>query len=238
MPTDPFPFHTKIALPGAKSMTPVGKLLCIGRNYAKHAAEMGSNVPDEPMVFLKPASALIRGGDAVVLPPQSQNVHHEVELVAVIGRGGRAIDQDDALSHVAAYAVGLDMTARDIQSAAKERRHPWSVAKGFDTFAPLGPLTPADQVGDPQNLEIAVTVNGEVRQQGHTRHMIFPVAELVHYCSQIFTLAPGDLLYTGTPDGVGPVEAGDRLRATLTGCAPLQVRVEHPREESGQSGEA
>lgn len=228
MQTDPFPFHTKIALPGAKSMLPVGKLLCIGRNYAKHAEEMGSNVPDVPMVFLKPASAIVRSGEAVILPSQSKNVHHEVELVAVIGQGGRHIDRDDALDHVAAYAVGLDMTARDVQSAAKERRHPWSVAKGFDTFAPLGPLTPADQVGDPQDLEIAVTVNGETRQHGHTQHMIFPVAELVHYCSQIFTLAPGDLIYTGTPEGVGPVAAGDQVRATLTGCAPLQVRVAPP----------
>ena len=226
MQTETLPFHTKIALPGARTMTPVGKLLCIGRNYAKHAAEMGSDVPDEPMVFLKPASAIVRSGDAVKLPPQSNNVHHEVELVAVIGRGGRNIDRDDALSHVVAYAVGLDMTARDIQSAAKQRRHPWSVAKGFDTFAPLGPLTPADQVGDPQELEIRVTVNGETRQHGHTKHMIFSVANLVHYCSQIFTLAPGDLIYTGTPDGVGPVQAGDQLKATLTNCAPLQVRVE------------
>lgn len=226
MQTETLPFHTKIALPGARTMTPVGKLLCIGRNYAKHAEEMGSDVPEEPMVFLKPASAIIRSGDAVTLPPQSNNIHHEVELVAVIGRGGRAIDRDDALSHVVAYAVGLDMTARDIQSAAKQRRHPWSVAKGFDTFAPLGPLTPADQVGDPQDLEIAVTVNGDTRQHGHTKHMIFSVAELVHYCSHIFTLAPGDLIYTGTPDGVGPVQVGDQLKATLTNCAPLQVRVE------------
>lgn len=230
MHTDPFPFHTKIALPGAKSLTPVGKILCIGRNYAKHAEEMGSDVPDQPMVFLKPASAIVRSGDAVQLPSQSHNVHHEVELVAVIGRGGHNIDRKDALNHVAAYAVGLDMTARDIQGEAKRNRHPWSVAKGFDTFAPLGPLTPADQVGNPQQLEICVSVNGETRQHGHTKYMIFSVAELVSYCSHIFTLSPGDLLYTGTPEGVSPVVEGDQIRARLSNCAPLQVSVKQRGE--------
>ena len=225
MPNSDLPFRMKITLPGSKRTLPIGKLLCIGRNYAKHAEEMKSEVPDEPMVFLKPASAVIRSGDTVVLPERSQDVHHEIELVAVIGKGGSNIDREEALDHVAAYAAGLDMTARDVQSAAKKKGHPWSVAKGFDTFAPLGPLTPADEVGNPQNLSVRLTVNGEGRQDGHTRDMIFPVAELVHYCSQIFTLAPGDLLYTGTPDGVGPVADGDVLEATVGGCAPLRVNV-------------
>ena len=225
MSVQDLPFRMKITLPGSKQVLPIGKLLCIGRNYAKHAEEMKSDVPDEPMVFLKPASAVIRSGDAVVLPERSRDVHHEVELVAVIGEGGKNIDVADALDHVAAYAAGIDVTARDVQSAAKKRSHPWSVAKGFDTFAPLGPLTPADQVGDPQNLSLKLTVNDEVRQEGHTRDMIFSVAELVSYCSHIFTLAPGDLLYTGTPDGVGPIEDGDVLEATVSGCAPLRVSV-------------
>ncbi|PEN14977.1 isomerase/hydrolase [Longibacter salinarum] len=215
----------KITLPGSKETLNVGKILCIGRNYAKHAAEMKSDVPDQPMVFLKPSTAIIRSGGVVVLPQQSQDVHHEVELVAVIGEGGRNIPRDEALHHVAAYAVGLDMTARDIQSVAKANRHPWSVAKGFDTFAPLGPLTPADQIGDPQDLSISVEVSGETRQSGETKDMIFPVAELIHYTSTIFTLEPGDLIYTGTPDGVGPVEDGDVIEARLTGCSPLLVRV-------------
>jgi 2-keto-4-pentenoate hydratase/2-oxohepta-3-ene-1,7-dioic acid hydratase in catechol pathway len=231
MTSTDLPFRMKITLPGSKDTIPIGKLLCIGRNYAKHAEEMQSDVPDEPMVFLKPASAVIRSGDSVVLPEQSSDVHHEVELVAVIGKGGSKIDREDALEHVAAYAVGLDMTARDIQTEAKKRSHPWSVAKGFDTFAPLGPLTPADQVGDVQDLTVSLRVNGETRQEATTQDMIFPVAELIHYCSQIFTLAPGDLIYTGTPDGVGPVEAGDVLEATATGCAPLRVEVEGARRE-------
>lgn len=215
----------KITLPGSKRPQSVGKVLCIGRNYARHAAEMKSNVPEQPMVFLKPSTALVRSGGVILLPPQSTDVHHEVELVAVIGEGGRNIPRAEALEHVAAYGVGLDMTARDIQSVAKSNRHPWSVAKGFDTFAPLGPLTQADQVGDPQNLEIQVRVNGEIRQSGSTHAMIFPVAELVHFVSTIFTLETGDLIYTGTPEGVGPVEDGDDLEAIVTGCAPLQMRV-------------
>lgn len=216
----------KITLPAAQTTVPVTKLLCIGRNYAKHAAEMKSAVPDEPLVFLKPPSALIEDGDAVVIPVQSTNVHHEVELVAVIGTGGKNIPVDRALDHVDAYAVGLDMTARDLQSAAKEGGKPWSVAKGFDTFAPLGPRVAAASIDDPQDLSIRLTVNGEERQAATTRDMLFPVAELIAYCSRIFTLMPGDLLYTGTPEGVGPVEAGDELEATVSGLPPLRVRVQ------------
>lgn len=216
----------KITLPTDQTAVDVTKLLCIGRNYAKHAAEMKSEVPDEPLVFLKPPSALVGDGGTVVLPAASQDVHHEVELVAVIGTGGKNIPEAEALSHVDAYAVGLDMTARDLQSAAKHGGRPWSVAKGFDTFAPLGPLAPAASIDDPQALRIRLTVNGEARQAATTRDMIFPVAALVAYCSQIFTLMPGDLIYTGTPEGVGPVHAGDELEATVTGLPPLRVRVE------------
>ena len=216
----------KISLPQRPAPVPVGKLLCIGRNYADHAAEMNREAPDEPMVFLKPTSALIRTGGTVELPPQSQEVHHEVELVAVIGKEGKNISRDKVLDHVAAYAVGLDMTARDLQATAKEQRHPWSVAKGFDTFAPLGPLTSAAAVEDPQDLRIRLSVNGEVRQNASTRRLLFPVGELVQYCSQIFTLSPGDLLYTGTPSGVGPVADGDELEATATGLKPLRVSVQ------------
>lgn len=222
----------KITLPGTQTSIRPGKLLCIGRNYAKHAEEMKSDVPDEPMVFLKPATALVGDGGTVVLPPQSQDVHHEVELVAVIGKEGRHIDPAEALGYVSGYALGIDVTARDVQSAAKERRHPWSVAKGFDTFAPLGAITPAAEVSDPQNMEIRLTVNGEDRQRGHTRDMIFSVADLVAYCSQIFTLEPGDLIYTGTPEGVGPIADGHRLEATADGLSPLRLsvrRAEHRR---------
>lgn len=219
----------KIDLPGTPSSVSIGKLLCIGRNYADHAAEMKRDVPEEPLVFLKPASAVVRTGQTVRLPPQSQDVHHEIELVAVVGKEGRNIAEENALDHVAAYAVGLDMTARDLQSQAKENRHPWSVAKGFDTFAPLGPLTPAHEIDDPHKLTLRLTVNGEVRQKASTRDMIFSVAELIHHTSEVFTLNPGDLIYTGTPSGVGPVVEGDELEASVTGCESLYVSVRRGR---------
>lgn len=194
------------------------KLLCIGRNYAKHVHEMGgSDLPGEPLVFLKPPSARIATGGIVVLPRQSREVHHEVELVARIGTGGRHIEEEDALDHVDAYALGLDLTARDIQSAAKKNGAPWSIAKGFDTFAPVGEFISSDDVGDPQDLEIRLTVDGETRQHGTTGHMIFPVARLVAYLSSVFTLEAGDLIFTGTPEGVGPVTAGAVLEATGAG---------------------
>ena len=201
------------------------KILCIGRNFALHAREMGSDVPEEPVVFLKPASALIGDGDVVLLPPQSSDVHHEVELVVVVGRGGRWIPRQSALDHVAGYAVGLDLTARDLQAKAKKAGLPWSVAKGFDTFAPLGAVTAAAHIPDPQNLVVALHINGVLRQSGHTANMIFPVAALVSWCSQVFTLEPGDLIYTGTPEGVGPIAAGDHLEASATGLQPLRVSV-------------
>ena len=210
-----------LTLPDGRDVRP-GKILCIGRNYAAHAAEMGN--PDaEPVAFLKPTTALVADNGEIVLPRQSESVHHELELVAVVGTAGRHIAEADALGHVAAYALGLDLTARDIQSAAKADRAPWSVAKGFDTFAPLGPLVEAADLGDPQGLEIALSVNGEERQRGTTDHMIFSVARIVAYLSSVFTLEPGDLIYTGTPEGVGPIADGDRLVATGTGLPTLTV---------------
>lgn len=189
-------------------------------------------MPDSPMVFLKPPSAIVRDGEQVVLPPRATTVHHEVELVAAIGQEGKDISPDRALEHVAAYAVGFDMTARDIQRKAKEQRHPWSVAKGFDTFAPLGPLVPARDVADPQDRTLRALVNGTIRQEASTERMIFSIADLVAYCSEIFTLAPGDLIFTGTPDGVGPVEHGDALAGEISGLPPLRVGV-HREEASG-----
>lgn len=203
----------------------VGKVLCIGRNYARHAAEMGVAVPKSPVVFLKPSTAIVRTQGTVVLPAMTSDVHHEVELVVVIGPGGRNIRESEALDHVVAYAVGLDMTARDLQSEAKKKGSPWSIAKGFDTFAPLGPLVPADKVADPQGLTLSLKVNGIVRQHGHTGDMIFTVARLISFCSRVFTLEPGDLLYTGTPDGVGSVMSGDHLEAGCTGLPSLTVTV-------------
>lgn len=212
----------------------IGKLLCIGRNYARHAAEMGAQTPSEPMVFLKPSTAVIRSGGTVVIPSMSTEVHHEVELVVVIGRAGRHIPIAEALSHVVGYAVGLDMTARDLQAESKRKGAPWSVSKGFDTFAPLGDVRPTSDMADPQDVDVELRINGAVRQRGRTSDMIFSVAELIAWCSRIFTLEPGDLIYTGTPDGVGPVVEGDVLAARVGGLPDLRVSVEReePRRDS------
>ena len=215
----------EVQIPGKTETLRTGKVICIGRNYAKHAFEMGGDVPDEPWVFLKPSSAIIRTNESVVLPPRSHDVHHEVELVALIGKIGKDLSVDEAPDIIEGYAVGLDMTARDLQTAAKAARSPWSIAKGFDTFAPLGPILPAFEVKDPQDLKIRLSVNGEIRQSGSTRDMIFSVAELISFCSECFTLFPGDLLYPGTPDGVGPVHAGDELIARIEGLPDLSISV-------------
>ena len=202
-----------------------GKVIGIGRNYAKHAAEMDAEVPAAPVVFLKPATALLPSGGQVVLPEMSREVHHEIELVALIGRAGKDIKTNRSLEHVAGYAIGLDMTARDLQANAKACGQPWSVAKGFDTFAPLGAFVPSHEIHEVQSLRLELTVNGTVRQSGSTRDMIFDVAHLVAFCSRVFTLERGDLLYTGTPDGVGPVQSGDVLEATGTDLPPLKVEI-------------
>ena len=202
-----------IILPGLSHLT-AGSIFCIGRNYLAHAQELNNDVPDQPLVFLKPVSCLTTKGP-VQLPKESNNVHHEVELVAAIGKGGKNIPKPEALSHVAGYAVGIDITARDIQHRAKENGHPWSVAKGFDTFAPLGTFVKSSQVKNPQDIDISLSVNGEERQAANTEAMIFSVAELISYLSNIFTLRPGDLIFTGTPEGVSPLSSGDHIEAVI-----------------------
>ena len=216
---------TQITLPHNKKVIESPRVFCIGRNYAAHAAEMNSPMPSQPMVFLKPSTALVRNNGVVILPKQSREVHHEVELVAIIGKQGRYIREENALDFVSGYAVGLDMTARDIQAQAKKKGHPWSVAKGFDTFAPLGDIIAAEEIANPHSLDIRLTVNEQVRQDGTTAHMHFKLNQLIAYCSTIFTLMPGDLLYTGTPEGVGPVEEGDVMVATISRMPSLTVSV-------------
>ncbi len=205
-----------------------GKLVCVGRNYAAHAAEMKSEVPIQPMLFLKPSTALVGDGGEVIIPRMTKEVHHELELVVVIGKEARAVSEEEALSHVEGYALGLDMTARDIQADAKKGGKPWSVAKGFDTFAPLGRFVPSSALSDIGNLSLKLTRNGSVVQSCTTRDMMFSPAYLVHYASMIFTLEPGDLIFTGTPDGVGPVAEGDRLVATGDDLPTLSVSVVAP----------
>lgn len=206
------PFH----LPGTAGLQ-AGSLYCIGRNYAEHAKELQNAIPEEPMVFLKPRSSLVMGGGEVRLPARSKDVHHEVELVLVIDRVTREVSVENALESVGFVCVGIDFTARDIQSKAKSKGHPWSVAKGFDTFAPVSSCIPVAMAGDLQNLTLELTVNSQVRQSGCTCDMLFDCATLISHLSGIFTLHPGDLLFTGTPEGVSAVHAGDTVRADLGG---------------------
>ncbi len=201
-------------------------IYCIGRNYVEHAKELNNDVPDQPLVFLKPTSSIIFDGDQIHIPKQSTNVHHEVELAVAINKGGKNIPTEQALDYVAGYGIGIDVTARDIQQNAKEKGHPWTVAKGFDTFAPLSTFVTKDEVNNPQNLNLKIAVNGETRQADNTRLMIFPVAELIHYLSTIFTLQPGDIIFTGTPKGVSPIKKGDYIEASLNNeLATLSVNV-------------
>jgi uncharacterized protein (TIGR00369 family) len=204
----------------------VGKILAVGRNYADHVAEMGAPQGRPPVVFLKPPSALIGEGATVRLPRESGEVHHEVELVAVMGRRGRAIPPSAALDYVLGIAVGLDLTLRDLQSEAKARGEPWTIAKGFDGAAPVSPWVPREVVGDGSGLEITLDVNGERRQSGNTSQMLLGLADLVALVSRFMTLERGDLLFTGTPAGVGPVRPGDRLEARLERVGSLHVAIE------------
>lgn len=203
----------------------VGTIYCLGRNYADHAREMNSPTPEKPVVFIKPSSAVIGDGGTVEVPTLSGDVHHEVEMVVAIGRGGRNIPRDQAFTHVAGYAVGLDMTLRDVQSRAKKEGLPWTVAKGFATSAPISTLVEKSTVPSPQNLTIALAVNGRIRQKSSTSKMIFPIDDVVSYLSTIFVLEPGDLVFTGTPEGVGSVVPGDRLEAELESVGTLRVGV-------------
>ena len=215
----------QLVLASDGSHVPVGKMLCLGKNYALHAKEMGGEAPDEPVIFTKPRTAFLPDGGTVVIPAISENLHHELELVVVIGRRMKDVSEVEALEGVLGYAVGLDMTLRDVQSRAKKRGEPWAVAKGFDTSAPIGSVVLKEQIADPQNLAMKLTVNGELRQSGSTRDMIFGIPFTISYLSRLFTLEPGDCIFTGTPEGVGQVVPGDTLAATVEGLPGLTVHI-------------
>ncbi len=202
------------------------KIICLGRNYRKHAEELGNAVPEKPIIFLKPPSSLIVEGERIVLPSQSQDVHHEVELGVVIGKAGRNIQQTEAEDYILGYCIFLDMTARDIQKEEMKRGAPWTIAKGFDTFAPVSQVVRREDVSHPENLDIRLRVNGEIRQNSSTRYMIFGIGEIIEYVSAFMTLEHGDIIATGTPDGVGPVSKGDVLTAEIAGIGVVRFEVE------------
>ena len=215
-----------VKIPATDNEYLIGKILCIGRNYVDHIKELGNDAPSAPVVFMKPATAVVDDGGAVVIPPYSTECHYEAELAVLIGTDGKDIAEADALSHVAGYGVAIDMTLRDVQDNLKKKGLPWDIAKGFDTSCPLSDFTPAAHVADPQNLTIRLMLNGEERQNGSTSLMINPVARIISYLSTVFTLEEGDVILTGTPAGVGMVRPGDGMVAEIAGVGRLVVTVE------------
>jgi fumarylpyruvate hydrolase len=205
---------------------PVWRVFCVGRNYAEHAREMGSDPDREPpFFFMKPADALLLNDADMPYPPRSKQLHHEMELVVAIGGGGANIDEADALRHIWGYAAGLDMTRRDLQNAAKKEGKPWDMGKGFDHSAPIGPMVPALKIGHPASGLIELKVNGRVRQTSDLSKMIWSVPETIAYLSGLVTLAPGDLIYTGTPENVAAVERGDLLEGVVEGVGTVKTRI-------------
>jgi len=204
---------------------PIGKILCIGRNYSDHIKELGNATPEAPVIFIKPASSVIGEGEAIVIPPYSRECHYEAELALLIGRKGKDIPVERAMEHIAGYGVGIDLTLRDVQDELKKKGLPWEIAKGFDTACPLSAFVEASSVADPQNLEIRLTVNGKIRQDGNTSMMIHRIPAIISYMSGSFTLDPGDVILTGTPAGVSRIVSGDHLVAEISGVATLRVSV-------------
>jgi fumarylpyruvate hydrolase len=211
---------------GTAGEFPVGHIFCVGRNYADHAREMGHDPSREPpFFFLKPGSAILPEGRDFPYPPLTQNVHYEFELVAAIGTGGSKIRAEDALQHIYGYAVGLDMTRRDLQDQAKALRRPWEAAKAFDHSAPCSRVAPAERIGHPDRGAIWLEVNGKRVQSSDISALIWNIPEIIAELSTLFTLVPGDLVFTGTPAGVGPVRRGDVLHGCVEGVAELTLRV-------------
>jgi len=204
----------------------VRKIFCMAKNYAKHIEETASEKPDMPILFIKPDTAIIKNGGTVMLPEESNNVHYEIEMVCIIGKSGKHINFENAMDYVYGYAVGIDVTLRDIQLQAIKSGHPWSIAKGFDTSAPISEIIPKEKVDDPYNLGLRLWLNGELKQDGNTNNMIFKLEEIISYLSRFFTLERGDLIYTGTPSGIGPILSGDRIRAEISNLVTLDVQIQ------------
>ena len=206
---------------------PVHRIYCIGRNYADHAKEMGAQAVSRanPVFFMKPADAIVPGGGEVPYPSATRELHHEVEMGVALAKGGRDIDAARALDCIFGYGVGLDLTRRDLQAAMKAKGLPWDVAKGFDASAPVSALRMAREIGHPNRARLSLTVNGETRQDTDIADMIFPVAEIIAELSKLFELKSGDLIFTGTPAGVGALLRGDHFRAELAGIAVLEGRI-------------
>jgi 2-keto-4-pentenoate hydratase/2-oxohepta-3-ene-1,7-dioic acid hydratase in catechol pathway len=205
----------------------IGKIICLARTYKEHAREMNTIVTEDPLLFLKPESSVIFNHETIIIPQMSKCLHHEVELGVIIGKNGKHIAEEKALEHVLGYLVALDITARDIQSIAKKNGWPWGIAKGFDTFAPLSDAVLKERVPNPQNLDLVLKINGAIKQKANTDQMIYSVERIISFISEIMTLERGDLILTGTPEGVGEIKEGDVLEADLGSLCSLTVDVKH-----------
>ncbi len=225
----PRPEAATVAVQGTTARFPVRRIYCVGRNYAEHAREMGDSGREPPFFFAKPADAVLNvaeGAEGVLpYPPLTQDLHHEIELVAALGSGGRDLTTEQAAACIWGYAIGLDMTRRDLQGAAKKAGRPWETGKAFDHGAPIGPLHPVASTGAMAKGAITLSVNGQPRQSGDLSDMIWSVPEAIAYLSTLFELKAGDLVYTGTPAGVGAVVVGDRLEGAIEGLGTLRVRI-------------
>jgi fumarylpyruvate hydrolase len=223
------PAVVSVPVIGRAERFPVHRIYCVGRNYEEHAKEMGFTGREPPFFFMKPADAIVvaDAGQTATIPYPSltANLHHEIELVVAIGRGGRDIKAADAASHIYGYAVGLDMTRRDLQSDMKKQGRPWCIGKAYDHSAPIGPITPAAAAGDIANAAIWIQVNGGDRQRSNISKLIWNIAETIEHLSAAWELQPGDLVYTGTPEGVAAVAKGDRMQGGITGLTPISVTV-------------
>ena len=205
---------------------PVRRIYCVGQNYKDHAKEMGGNPDvDPPFFFTKPASAILQNGEIMPYPPGTSNLHHEVELVVAMAMGGKNIPPEKVNDMIFGYAVGLDMTKRDVQNEARKKGHPWDMAKAFDFSAPCSSITPEMYTGVVAKGKIQCKVNDSVRQEADLSDMIWGVPQIVHYLSRLVEVFPGDLIFTGTPAGVGPVVKGDKLEATIAGLEPLLIEI-------------
>lgn len=203
----------------------IGKIICLARTYKKHAQEMNAKITEDPLLFLKPESSVIFNNDSVIIPKMSKCLHHEVELGVVIGKEGRNISQDNAMDYVLGYLVALDITARDIQSVAKKEGLPWSIAKGFDTFAPISDVVLKNEIPDPCDLDLELKLNDKLKQKSNTKYMIYSIERIIEFISSIMTLKKGDLILTGTPEGVGEIAEGDVIEASLGDICFLKVDV-------------
>lgn len=217
-----------VAIAGQAARFPVHRIYCVGRNYEAHAREMGLAEREPPFFFTKPADAVVENGATVPYPPRTENLHHEIELVVAIGRRGLRVPAADAASLIYGYAVGNDLTRRDLQFAARDKGHPWDTAKAFDHSAPITAITPAGQWGQRTRGRIWLTVNGETRQDADLAELIWGVPEIVSELSTLFALEPGDLIYTGTPAGVGPLRPGDSVEGGVEGLETLRHSIGEP----------